>query len=153
MPETNALSMTAAEFAASMNPGIAALTEVFGEPISVYSRADALADGVLIDVTEWASSTKGFHGGFQIPVAVTAAVWADVNAIGRQTGQDVRGRAHDLLFLASLAARGAARRETDTVLFQVIMQVGRAKKQTYKLHIGGGDNGEPCCTIMQVGED
>ena len=34
-------------------------TDLFGEPISVYTRAQAVADGVLIDVTAWASSGPG----------------------------------------------------------------------------------------------
>lgn len=30
------------------------MTELFGEPISVYSRAQAIEDGFLVDVTAWA---------------------------------------------------------------------------------------------------
>ena len=29
------------------------LTEFFGEPISVYTRQQAIEDGALVDVTEW----------------------------------------------------------------------------------------------------
>jgi type I site-specific restriction endonuclease len=32
------------------------LSDIFGEPISVYTREQALADGVLVDVTAWAST-------------------------------------------------------------------------------------------------
>ena len=35
-----------------------------------YSRAQAIEDGVLIDLTEWAKEL-----GFKVPVACTAAVW------------------------------------------------------------------------------
>src|SRR5712691_13345787 len=52
------------------------LTEFWGEPISAYTREQAIADGVLVDVTEWASADKGFIGGFTCPVALTAGVWA-----------------------------------------------------------------------------
>lgn len=41
---------------------------LFGEPISVYTRERALADGMLIDV----SATAG-EAGFQIPVVLTSA--------------------------------------------------------------------------------
>src|SRR4051794_4558851 len=41
--------------------------DIFGEVIFAYTRADALADGVLIDVTDTAK-----EAGFRIPVAVTA---------------------------------------------------------------------------------
>ncbi len=79
--------------------------ELFGEPISTYTRAQAIEDGELVDVSEWASSKTGFMGGFTVPVAVTRAVWADIENIPRgQRHQDVRGRAHDLLFMASMAA-------------------------------------------------
>jgi len=83
------------------------LLEFFGEPIHVYTRAQALRDGVLVDVTEWASAETGFHGGFRVGVAVTAAVWADLCDLPAwvEGYQDLRGRAHDLLWMAALAAR------------------------------------------------
>ena len=39
------------------------MQEIFGEPISIYTRAQAIEDGTLIDLTEWASADKGFIGG------------------------------------------------------------------------------------------
>lgn len=95
--------------------------EFWGEPIHTYSRAQALADGVLVDVSEWASAETGFHGAFGVRVAVTAAVWADLNDIPAWADwQDLRGRAHDLLWMASLAARRAQGNE---LLFQVILSL------------------------------
>ena len=76
----------------------------FGEPVYVYSRAQAIEDGVLVDMTEWASAEKGFIGGFRVPVAMTAALWAKVQA-PKGSLQDTRGRAHDVLFMASLGVR------------------------------------------------
>lgn len=123
------------------------------QPIYRYTRAQAIDDGVLVDLTEWASATKGFHGGFRVPVAVTTGVWADLSAIppSKQSSQDVRGRAHDLLWMASLAARRAGK--TSTVRFQVIMHLGRSSRQTYKLMIHPGDHGEPVVTILRPNED
>ena len=46
------------------------------EIIDSYTRKQAIADGVLIDVTETAS-----EAGFRIPVALTRAVWADYVAV------------------------------------------------------------------------
>ena len=37
------------------------------EPIYRYTRAQAIDDGVLVDLTEWASATTGFHGGLKKP--------------------------------------------------------------------------------------
>ena len=62
-----------------------------------YTRAQAIEDGVLIDLTEWAKET-----GFKIPVACTATVWHQyiVPPEGtKELGQSERGRAHDLLFM------------------------------------------------------
>jgi type I site-specific restriction endonuclease len=46
------------------------ITEFFGTPIHSYTRAQAIADGVLIDVFETAREL-----GFKFPVAVTDSVW------------------------------------------------------------------------------
>ena len=51
------------------------------EVISRYTRAQAIEDGQLVDLTEWASAEKGFHGGYSCSVAVTAAVWGAIKAI------------------------------------------------------------------------
>lgn len=123
------------------------LTEIFGDVICVYTRAQAIDDGFLVDLTEWASADKGFIGGFKCPVAVTREVWADIERCPAM--QDVRGRAHDLLWMASLAAR----RGGSVTLFSVIMQVGRTKKQIYKMVAGPGDAGELVITIMKRDQD
>ena len=94
------------------------LTEIFGEPIYAYTRAQALEDGVLVDVTEWASADKGFIGGFTCPVAMTRALWAKVEA-PRGSIQDTRGRAHDVLWLTSLAVRLSFRKRLDSGNFMV----------------------------------
>ena len=59
-----------------------------------YTRAQAIEDGVLVDLTEWAKET-----GFRIPVACTCAVWNGYivpSEDTREFGQSERGRAHDL---------------------------------------------------------
>jgi hypothetical protein len=126
--------------------------------ISSYTRAQAIEDGVLVDVTEWASADKGFHGGFRIPVALTAAVWAQIEDIPtRLEGlQDIRGRAHDVLWMASLACRRHARESGDRLTFRVIMPTsgrsGHAHKH-YVIMVGPGDAGEPVATILLPDED
>jgi hypothetical protein len=129
------------EFRKYVGESEAALREAFrtvesiGGPlvISTYSRAQAIEDGVLVDVTEWASA--GFMGGFTCPVALTSALWDAVERKGDPNS--TRGRAHDVLFLASLALRGALRRGTDRAAFAVLMQVGRRKKQILRAVMDG----------------
>ncbi len=110
--------------------------------IHTYSRAQALADGVLVDVTEWAS-TREMMGGFVIPVAVTAGVWALLEP-PEGSCESIRGRAHDVLWMASLACR-AERPE-----FRVI--IGGEEIPMW-IHIGPGDDHHLVATIMLEGED
>ena len=50
--------------------------DFWGAPISIYTREQAIEDGVLVDVTEWAGSgPNGMLGGFSVPVAMTRALW------------------------------------------------------------------------------
>lgn len=122
------------------------MTDFFGSRIAVYTRTQAIKDGALVDVTEWASAEKGFIGGFVCPVAVTRAVWSDLERC--PATQDVRGRAHDLLVMASMAAR----RGGAEILFSVRLQVGRTKRQTYKMRAGLDDNRDLVVTIMKPEE-
>jgi hypothetical protein len=112
-------------------------------PIHTYTRAEAIADGVLVDLSEWAS-TREMMGGFTISVAVTRAVWALIEAPKRSTTQDTRGRAHDVLWLARCASR-AYQGGTDAFVFTV--RIGR-RNVRLAIHIGPGDQGERVATIM-----
>jgi hypothetical protein len=78
----------------------------FGDVVHRYMRAEAIADGVFVDVTRQASPAE-MHGGFRVPVAVTAALWAAIEAIPPSLAgtADVRGRLHDVLWMANLALR------------------------------------------------
>jgi hypothetical protein len=141
--------------------------ELFREPIHTYTRAQAVADGTLVDLSEWASSETGFLGGFKWPLAVTAAVWQDLNSVPEwaQGWQDVRGRTHDLLWMASVAVR-RAKGNASEVLFDVILCVAGdpepadglgegewGSMRTYKLVCSPSDDGSPCLTLMRPDED
>jgi hypothetical protein len=112
--------------------------DFWGAPISVYTRQQGIEDGVLVDVTAWASSgPEGMLGGFTVPVAITAALWAVVNvgdadsrvltedarwrALARRNGESTRGRAHDALWMLRVAVQRNPR--TDRVLYPVLMTV------------------------------
>ena len=129
----------------------------FGEVIFSYTRAEAIGDGGLVDVSETAR-----EAGFKIPVALTRTVWIDCvewDAADnhRQIYQDESGRLWDVLSMASIAAR-QNRTSSQPVLYNFlrIARGGRGvrpKMTTLKIHIGPGDNGEPVITIMQPNED
>ena len=126
-------------------------TGIWGEPIHVYTRVEALADGVLVDLRETARET-----GFRIPVALTANVWADVNDLSGQhvsAGQSPEGRLWDLLFMARHAARRRENRDRSEFVYALIMPVDTGNNYRAKCHIGPGDEGEPVVTIMRPDED
>lgn len=125
--------------------------------ISSYTRASALEDGQLIDVSEVAR-----EAGFSLPVAVTRAVWADCVAWGeaekarKGTLQDEDGRLWDVVFMAFLAAAG--NRSASRIEYEVyrVPREGKAvmpRTVRLVLAIGPGDDGQPVITIMQLGED
>ena len=122
--------------------------------IHVYTRAEAIADGVLVDVSETAR-----EAGFRYPVAMTRGAWADCVEwtdadTARQTHQDEAGRLWDVLFMASLAARRGGR--VQSVDLYRVPRGGRgvhARLTTIKMVCGPGDEGEPVITIMLPDED
>jgi hypothetical protein len=119
------------------------------EVISTYTREQAIEDGVLVDVSEMACEAS-----FKVPVAITRAVWEDINDIppSRKGVEDWRGRLWDLLWLGAAAAKGSRAGQPE-MLYRLVMSVGRKKLYTAKLHIGPGDEGEPVITLMRPEED
>ena len=117
------------------------------EVISVYTRAQALADGVLIDVSALAQ-----EAGFKWPVAVTDHLYHGyiIPALDlASTGQSISGRLWDIFSVL----RGAIATGKDlsslniTVCF--LMSPNAAPEPVELLAVAGpGDSGEPVNTIM-----
>jgi hypothetical protein len=119
------------------------LTSIFGEVISSYTRAQALADGFLVDVSETAR-----EAGFRFPVALTAALWSVVETIPKaHSYQDVQGRLWDVLYMASLGVRRA--RGGSRIAFELILHREGTRKKFVTLYCdcGPGDDAEPVITI------
>ena len=117
--------------------------EIFGELIYSYTRAQALADGVLIDLSERARAC-----GIQYPTACSASVWALIQAIP-EPDRDMREVAEAVRISAVLSAMLDAIRKargTDRVEF-------RALGADLWAQCGPGDHGEPVITVMMQGED
>jgi len=116
-----------------------------------YTRAQAIADGILIDLTDWAREL-----GFRYPVACTARVWTGYivppDAL-RSMGQSERGRGHDVLWMLLNAIRRNA--GENCVFFDVIFLQPPERQVTIKLKAlcGPGDDGQPVITIMLPEED
>ena len=132
---------------------IASTEDPFGSKNVVYqyTRAQAIDDGVLIDLTEWATET-----GFTIPVAVTAAVWNGYVVppeAAAGLGQSERGRAHDLLWMLFVAIRRSG--GGDRLMYEVVFLQGPDRPETAQLKAicGPGDSAEPVITVMLPNED
>lgn len=133
---------------------------IFGEYLSVFSRAQALADGVLVDVTQ-VCKTLNVAMPFKFHVAMTATAWGEFvdwdesaqNPYGKDAS--VAGRLDDVLFMALVAARQASP-DAEEIQFNVSRltpTTHRPVTGSLKMHCGGGDQGEPVLTLMLVGED
>ena len=96
-----------------------------------YTRADALHDGVLIDITKLA---KEF--GFKIPSAVTNNLVSEID-VQTQLPVLLRTFIEKIKFGHGLGEMIST--ETISVTGKLIEVI---------LHVGGGDDGEPVLTLM-----
>jgi hypothetical protein len=114
-----------------------------------YTRADALRDAVLIDV-----SAVAREAGTRWPVALTRAAWERCVTVPPGVAcQDVAGRLWDLCWMLALAARPS---EGAEVRFGVHVRndnrEGTPPLVRLKALCGPGDGGEPVITVMMPEE-
>ena len=126
---------------------------------SRYTREDAIADGALIDV-----SAEAAEAGFLCPVAVTAALMADIKDVpeGKRDIQDEDGRLWDVLYIGEIAGKilqaenerrfSTGKPSINTYVYQITMPLGQRKKYSVKLSLGFGDHNEPVATLMKPDE-
>lgn len=116
--------------------------------IYAYSRAQAIEDGVLIDVSDMAR-----EAGFTRAVALTRAVWESfVRVPERVSGQDEKGRLWDVLWMLRVAILNSA----DNPLFYSLLvqnDDNGPKEVRLKAVCGPGDEAEPVITVMLPEED
>jgi hypothetical protein len=121
------------------------------EIISRYTRAQALEDGTLVDVTERAK-----EAGIRIPTAVTRAVWngyVELSEAAKKAGNDITGRLWDIVWMFRCAAlRMPNQGELSFDLYVVTDRI-TPSRVTLKATIDHGDNGEPVFTILLPDED
>ena len=122
------------------------------EVISVYTRVQAIEDGVLVDVSETAR-----EAGITFPVAMTRTVFDDYvtpDPRSESWGQSIAGRLWDVLMMLRFAIQrtGGA---TDQIDFTVIMIMKERQRRNIRLKAlcGPGDDMEPIITIMMPNED
>jgi len=119
--------------------------------INVYTREQALSDGLLIDVTETAK-----EAGIRIPVAITAAVWNEIiipDEVSKDLGQDEKGRLWDVLWMYYSAVRNSKDGGSHLNYQLYVVIQGSLTLVTLKGSILPGDSGEPVVTIQLPNED
>jgi len=128
-----------------------------GAVISVCTRAQAGADGVVID-----AGFMAHEAGFRRPAAIMAGAWADCVAWDdadseRQTHQDLSGRLWDVLFMAAYVGRANANAGFERRFERYrVPRDGQATESvltTPKRVVGPDDGGAPVMTILLPSED
>ena len=135
-------------FAAMAGPSIDLATVTFA-----YSRAQAIADGVLVDVTETAK-----QAGFTVPVALTAAVVERYVFVPPGVmAQDPQGRLWDLCTMLRYGIAQAQDRGGRELRFSLHVRndnrEGIPPLVELKCLSGPGDHGEHVLTVMLPEED
>jgi len=117
---------------------------IFGDVISQYTREDAIRDGELVDVTEFARTA-----GIKYPTAITRGLWGYIYPMGRKTPVDWKGRLWDVLSMFTMYAK-MSKKSSDRLVYKV--KLGN-RLVTVKAHIGPGDTLAPVITMMLPQED
>lgn len=139
------------------------LTDLFGEPIAVYTMTDALADGTLVDAGDLARDL------FTWQVLLTAGAWADCVAWSEEDsehtgayGQSETGRLWDVLWMTFVAIRRTPRAAGDeqvkVELYRISTTAERAlepepEKIELKAVVALHDDGTPVLVISLPEED
>ena len=116
------------------------------EIISMYTRAQAISDGVLVDYTTEAKAL-----GFRVPVAFTECLVAHLEVRAMMTGGTVQNEVSSALLQLLGLIRGGGE-NTDRIFFALPARRGTDELEVWS-HIGPGDDAEPVMTIMLLGED
>jgi hypothetical protein len=120
--------------------------------ISTYTRAQAIEDGVLVDVSD---TPERKEAGIKYPVALTRAVYGtcvELTPAAKRAGNDVKGRLWDLLWMMRFPVR---RPDPTTVIYELLCVTDRVRPSRVQLKAvcGPGDDAAPVITIMFPDED
>jgi hypothetical protein len=125
---------------------------LFGEVIYSYTRKQAIADGVQVEVTKTAQ-----EAGIRFPVFLTRTVFdAFVTVPEGVDGQDEAGRLWDIVWMLRFAI-GKAASGQDRMAFALYVRNDRRAPRLVKLIATCGaldmDDPQPAITVMMPDED
>jgi len=116
-----------------------------------YTRAQAIEDGILINVTETAK-----EAGIKFPTVVTDHLnhsYIVPSLELAKMGQSIDGRLWDLLMMFRF---NACKSNSNILNYICLFQMkpgSEAVEKTIKAHIGPGDTAEPVITLMLPGDN
>jgi hypothetical protein len=124
----------------------------FGPVIYAYSRSQAVADGVQVDVTKTAQ-----EAGIKFPMFLTRAVFNNYVAVPPDvTGQDEAGRLWDLVWMARFAIL-RSHGHTDRLPVALYVRNDNHRAKLVKLIAVCSaldmDDPQPALTLMMTDED
>ena len=124
----------------------------FGEVIYAYTRAQAVADGVQVEVTKTAQ-----EAGIKFPMFLTRAVFDNYVAVPEGvTGQDEAGRLWDVVWLTRFAII-RARPGVDRLPVALYIRNDNHRAKLVKLIATCGpldiDDPQPAITVLMPDED
>ncbi len=138
------------------------------ELISLYSRAQAIEDGVLVDCTDDPFDELNRNAGLIFDVAMTHAVFHRYVEVPEQFrgSQDIKGRYWDIIWMFRSAASRQKLNGNELLFEFLCLPNGAENDGNEKPAAGGiyrevqlkvvaspGDRGEPCLTFMLPSED
>ncbi len=128
------------------------LTEIFGQPIYTYTRAQAVADGLQVEVTKTAQ-----EAGIRFPMFITRAVYDTyVTVPPGVTGQDEPGRLWDLVWMTRFAIM-RSKPGVDRLPVALYVRNDDVRSRLVKLVAVCGpldfDDPAPAITLMMPDED
>lgn len=126
------------------------------EVIFKYTREQAIADGVLVDLMQGELGKLVKDAGVKYPMAMTATAFnqfVDLTPTARKVGNDIKGRLWDILTMFRYAIRRSI--DDQEIIFKFLCVVNSRKPTLcfLKATIGPDDNGSPCITLMLPNED
>jgi hypothetical protein len=95
-----------------------------GEQVSEYAFADAVAEGLLLNVTSWVRHEMGFGPNrYGVQVALTARLWKTIVRISplAKRWQTVVSRGNDVMWLSAYALQRAQQIHRDAANFQCFL--------------------------------
>ena len=125
---------------------------LFGEVIYAYTRKQAIADGVQIDVTKTAQ-----EAGIKFPVFITRGVFETYVAVPEGvTGQDEAGRLWDVIWMTRFAILRSHGHNDRLPVALYVRNDNRAAKLIKLIATCGAldmDDPQPAITILLPDED